>query len=58
MPDLGFNAQCGVAKTDWRKFKDEELDDDAELAETPKSVVEMLGFDPLKEADDDEGPHT
>ena len=47
MPNLGFGARCGGDRPDWRKFKNDEPDDDTELAETPKSVVEMLGFDPL-----------
>ena len=36
---------------DWRKGKSKrhsERDDDAQLDETPRDVVEMLGFDPLE----------
>jgi hypothetical protein len=38
---------------DWRKEPDDEgdRDDDAPLAETPRYVIEQLGFDP-KELDD------
>ena len=35
------------SEIDWRKFQDTEPDDDEPLAETPRSVVRMLGFDPL-----------
>jgi hypothetical protein len=36
---------------DWRQFEDDTPDDDEELAETPASVVKILGFDPLDEED-------
>lgn len=41
---------------DWRELdgRYDDTDDDAELPVTPKSVVAMLGFDPLDESDDDE----
>ena len=35
------------------RYDDEEEDDDELLPETPRYVVEMLGFDPL-DLDDDE----
>ena len=52
MLDLGFDSRCGSgAPVDWRKIdKDTTPDDDAQLPVTPRSVVEMLGFDPLDEA--------
>jgi len=52
MLDLGFDSRCGSgAPVDWRKAdKDTTPDDDAQLPVTPRSVVEMLGFDPLDEA--------
>jgi hypothetical protein len=42
------------SELDWRKFQDTEPDDDEPLAETPRSVVRMLGFDPLKVNEDGE----
>ena len=52
MLDLGFDSRCGSGTpVDWRKIdKDTTPDDDAQLPVTPRSVVEMLGFDPLDEA--------
>lgn len=33
---------------DWRSKPDNSPDDDVELRPTPKDVVDILGFDPLK----------
>jgi len=49
-PDVYF----GTAESkplDWRKYPDpdNDVDDDEVLPQTPKDVVEMLGFDPLDE---------
>jgi hypothetical protein len=40
---------------DWRTIlaSDEDVDDE-ELPTTPKDVVEVLGFDPLEDDEDDE----
>lgn len=45
LPDVYF-GHVGARDYDWREVDDEEEDDDEELKETPKDVVELLGFDP------------
>lgn len=48
LPDVYF-GKVDAPPLDWRKYKDDgdEIDNDQELAETPRSTVELLGFDPL-----------
>ncbi len=46
LPDVHF-GNATAKPLDWRKYKDDSPDDDEPLAETPKSVTAMLGFDPL-----------
>jgi hypothetical protein len=50
LPDVFFGPP-EAGSLDWRDevFDDDASDDDAELAETPEDVVELLGFDPLDE---------
>lgn len=47
---IGYDVHYGPVsekKPDWRKtLKAEPPDDDKELAETPKDVLDVLGFDP------------
>jgi hypothetical protein len=51
LPDVHV---AGKKEPDWRvDGADHTPDDDEQLGETPASVVEILGFDPL-EMDDDE----
>jgi hypothetical protein len=46
LPDVHFGR--GDAKPlDWRKYKEDSADDDAPLAKTPQSTIDILGFDPL-----------
>lgn len=52
LPDIHYGT--AESEIDWRKFHDNEPDDDEPLAETPRSVVRMLGFDPLSVAEDGE----
>ncbi len=47
MPDFDVRYGTSDKPVDWRAFSDDSEDDDALLPETPASVVEMLGFDPL-----------
>jgi hypothetical protein len=48
LPDVYFGAVGPLP--DWRKVNvpDMDVDDDEVLTETPKSVVDLLGFDPLE----------
>jgi hypothetical protein len=46
LPDVHF-GKADSKPLDWRKYKDDSLDDDELLVETPQSIVAMLGFDPL-----------
>jgi hypothetical protein len=47
LPEMHF-GKADAKPLDWRKFKDDSPDDDEELAETPPSMVAILGFDPLE----------
>lgn len=47
LPEVHFGS-VDRGPLDWRKYKDESLDDDEPLEKTPKSVIEILGFDPLE----------
>jgi hypothetical protein len=59
LPQIHFGT--AVEKPiDWRKEKFDARDDDEELAETPRDVIHMLGFDPAKEKHHEPhkpGPH-
>ena len=50
LPDVHFGSP-EEKPLDWRdeEFEDNTPDDDEELPETPKEVVDLLGFDPLDE---------
>ncbi len=38
---------------DWRDVEEEDIpDDDEPLTQTPQELIDILGFDPLKEMDD------
>jgi hypothetical protein len=52
LPELHF-GRADAPPLDWRKYKDDSLDDDEPLAQTPASTVAILGFDPL-DLDSDE----
>jgi len=45
-------GKVGAPKPDWRRYRNDEPDDDEELEETPKDLVKLLGFDPNDEDDD------
>jgi len=48
LPNTHFGT-VGKKPVAWREAKIKEMDDDdQELAETPKDVLLMLGFDPLE----------
>ena len=47
-------GKVGTPKPDWRRFRNDEPDDDEELEATPKDVVKLLGFDPKDEDNADE----
>ena len=51
LPDVHFQDEEEV---NWRDEPDDDDCDDEELSETPPDVIEMLGFDPLEEGDDDD----
>lgn len=51
LPDVHFGT-AEAKPLDWRQYKEDSADDDEPLAQTPTSVVAILGFDP-KELDDD-----
>jgi hypothetical protein len=50
LPDVFF-GEVKESNDDWRD-EDQDIgpDDDEELAETPRDVVALLGFDPLEGA--------
>jgi hypothetical protein len=48
LPEVHFGS-LDQKPIDWRKRPDNAPDDDAELPKTPSDVVDILGFDPLKE---------
>jgi hypothetical protein len=49
LPDVFFGPPTGKP-TNWRMMADDNAPDDDELLPvTPPDVVELLGFDPLKE---------
>jgi hypothetical protein len=48
LPDIHF-GKADAKPLDWRKYKDDSVDDDELLVETPQSIIAMLGFDPLDE---------
>jgi hypothetical protein len=53
LPDVHY-GKAEDGRLDWRTYKDYGIDDDELLEETPPSVVEILGFDPLKANNDGE----
>jgi len=53
LPDVYFGS-VDAPPADWRAYEEEDPDDE-ELAETPESVVLMLGFDPLELDEDEDG---
>lgn len=56
LPNVRYGDKDSSEVVDW-KDADIGPDDDEELAETPKDVVDMLGFDPLHVEDDEEEEH-
>jgi len=46
-------GKVGASKPDWRRYRNDEPDDDEELEQTPKDLVKLLGFDPNDENDED-----
>lgn len=48
LPDVYYGAVTRQT-VDWRSEQDryDSADDDEQLSKTPRSVVEILGFDPL-----------
>lgn len=58
LPDASFGA-ADAPLPDWRKDDtDDTPDDDEPLVETPEDVIAMLGFDPLEEAEPEDGAPT
>lgn len=48
LPDAKF---VGIENSDWRRYFNDEFDDDDDLDATPSDVVEILGFDPVLESE-------
>lgn len=45
LPEVSYGQKKPM---DWRNAPDEPDPDDEELPETPKDVIDILGFDPAK----------